>query len=31
LLLRQWIAALVSLVANPIALLLIVASTCAFY
>jgi hypothetical protein len=31
LLLRRWIPALVSLVANPIALLLIVASTCAFY
>lgn len=31
LVLRRWIAALVSLVVNPIALLLIVASTCAFY
>jgi hypothetical protein len=31
LLLRRWLPALVSLVANPIALLLMVASTCAFY
>lgn len=29
--LRRWIAALVSVVVNPVALLLIVASTCAFY
>lgn len=31
LVLRRWIAALVSLAVNPVALLLIVASTCAFY
>jgi hypothetical protein len=31
LVLRRWIAALISLVANPIALLAILASTCAFY
>ena len=31
LVLRRWIAALISLAVNPIALLLIVASTCAFY
>jgi hypothetical protein len=31
LILRRWIAALVSLVVNPVALLLILASTCAFY
>jgi lysylphosphatidylglycerol synthetase-like protein (DUF2156 family) len=31
LVLRRWIAALVSLVTNPIALLAILASTCAFY
>ena len=31
LLLRRWIASLISVVANPIALLAILASTCAFY
>ena len=31
LVLRRWIAALISLVTNPIALLAILASTCAFY
>ncbi len=31
LLLRRWLPALVSLVASPLALLLMVASTCAFY
>jgi hypothetical protein len=31
LILRRWIAALISLVVNPIALLVIVAATCAFY
>jgi hypothetical protein len=31
LILRRWIAALISLVANPIAFLFILASTCAFY